>query len=183
MARSSGPIRLCRGPSLVRSVWGMDERARIAHELAASWFGTGLSAHARDRLVDVAHVAGFPAGATLMREGEEPPFLAIVTEGRVALRMTVPERGPVTILTVERGDVVGWSAIVRPHRATSTAVTTEATTLLVIDAEGLRRLLDGDLALAATLYPRLLEALGRRLSATRQQLLDLYAQQREEVPW
>jgi CRP-like cAMP-binding protein len=161
----------------------MDGRTLISHELAGSWFGTGLSAHARDRLVDVARIVSFPAGATLMREGDDSPFLGIVTEGRVALRMTVPERGAMTILTVEPGDVVGWSAIVRPHRSTSTAVTTEATTLLVLDAEGLRRLLEGDLALAATLYPRILEALGRRLSATRQQLLDLYAQEREPVPW
>lgn len=161
----------------------MDDRTRVAHELASSWFGTGLSAHARDRLLDVSRLAAFAAGATLMREGDEPSFLAIVAEGRVALRMAVPERGSVTILTVERGDVVGWSAIVRPHRATSTAVTTEPTTLLILEADGLRRLLEADLALAATLYPRLLEALGRRLTATRQQLLDLYAPEPEPVPW
>ena len=34
--------------------------------------------------------------------------------GRVALRVRVPERGPPTILTVEPGDVVGWSALVPP---------------------------------------------------------------------
>ena len=33
------------------------------------------------------------------------------------LRVRVPERGPITILTVEPGDVVGWSAVVPPFRA------------------------------------------------------------------
>jgi CRP-like cAMP-binding protein len=89
----------------------------------------------------------------------------------------------VTILTVEPGDVVGWSALVPPHRATSTAVTIEPSTLIEFEPRRLRELLEHDLALSATLYPRLLEAIGRRLSATRQQLLDLYAQQAEPVPW
>jgi CRP/FNR family transcriptional regulator, cyclic AMP receptor protein len=97
--------------------------------------------------------------------------------------MHVPERGAVTILTVEPGDVVGWSAVVPPHRSTSTAVTLEPTTLLSFEPRRLRALLEGDCALAATLYPRLMEAIGRRLGATRNQLLDLYAQQAEPVPW
>jgi hypothetical protein len=62
-------------------------------------------------------------------------------------------------------------------------VTVEPTRLLSFDARPLRALLESDLALAATLYPRLLEAIGRRLGATRQQLLDLYTQQAEPVPW
>ena len=40
-----------------------------------------------------------------------------------------------------------------------------------------------DPALAATVYPRVLEAVARRLGATRHQLLDLYAQEAERVPW
>ena len=36
--------------------------------------------------------------------------------------------------------------------------------------------------LAASIYPRLLEALARRLGATRQQLLDLYGSEQRE-PW
>ncbi|MEO8245802.1 MAG: cyclic nucleotide-binding domain-containing protein [Chloroflexota bacterium] len=124
-----------------------------------------------------------PPDTILLREGDDTGIFAVITRGRVALRMRVPERGQMTILTVEPGDVVGWSSVVPPHRSTSTAVTVEETRLLVFEARTLRGLLDSDLALAATLYPRLLEAIGRRLSATRQQLLDLYAQQSDPVPW
>jgi CRP/FNR family cyclic AMP-dependent transcriptional regulator len=152
-------------------------------ELGATWFGAGLSLHARARLGECARLLTHPANAVLLREGDDTPFFGIMTRGRVALRMRVPERGPVTILTVEPGDVVGWSALVPPHRATSTAVTIEPSTLIEFEPKRLRELLEHDLALNATLYPRLLEAIGRRLSATRQQLLDLYAQQAEPVPW
>jgi CRP-like cAMP-binding protein len=161
----------------------MDERDAVTSALGASWFGAGLSIHARASLADCAALREYPAGTALLREGDETALFAVVARGRVALRMLVPERGPVTILTVEPGDVVGWSAIVPPYRSTSTAITIEPTELLVFEPRQLRSLLEADLALAATLYPRLLEAIGRRLGATRNQLLDLYAQQAEPVPW
>jgi len=161
----------------------MEERDAVTAELASSWFGSGLSLHARSRLAECASLRTAPSGTILMREGEETSLLAIVVRGRVALQMHVPERGTATILTVEPGDVVGWSAIVPPHRSTSTAVTLEESILLVFESRRLRALLEADVALAATLYPRILEALGRRLSATRHQLLDLYAQERQVVPW
>ena len=161
----------------------MDDRDAVTTELGATWFGAGLSLHARARLAAAATLEERPPDTILLREGDDTGIFAIITRGRVALRMRVPERGPVTILTVEPGDVVGWSSVVPPHRSTSTAVTVEDSRLLVFDARQLRAILAADLALAATLYPRLLEALARRLGATRQQLLDLYAQQSEQVPW
>ena len=112
--------------------------------------------------------------------GRRPtPAFGIVASGRVALRLLVPERGTVTILTVEPGDIVGWSAIVPPYRATSTAVAVEPSRILTIDAITLRRSLRDDPALAATVYPRVLEAVARRMGATRHQLLDLYARESE----
>jgi CRP/FNR family cyclic AMP-dependent transcriptional regulator len=161
----------------------MDARDTVTAALGTTWFGSGLSPHARSRLAECATLRDHQAGETILREGDETALFAIVTRGRVALRMHVPERGPVTILTVEPGDVLGWSAVVPPHRSTSTAVTIEPTTLLSFEPRRLRALLEADLPLAATLYPRLMEAMGRRLGATRHQLLDLYAQQAEPVPW
>jgi CRP-like cAMP-binding protein len=160
----------------------VDER-EIAATLGKTWFGSGLSLHARTRLAECARWDTVPVGATILREGDETSLFAVVVRGRVALRLHVPERGPVTILTVEAGDVVGWSALVPPHRSTSTAVALDETDLIVFHPRRLRASLDADLALAATLYPRLMEALGRRLGATRHQLLDLYTQQAEPVPW
>jgi len=153
-------------------------------ELGTGWFGAGLSPHALARLRDCcASTRTYAAGDTIMREGDDRHPFGIVISGRVALRLLVPERGAITILTVEPDDVVGWSALVPPYRATSTAVAVEPTELLEFEADALRRALRDDPALAATIYPRILEAVARRLGATRHQLLDLYTQQAERVPW
>ena len=82
------------------------------------------------------------------------------SSGRVALRTLVPERGMVTILTVEPGDVVGWSAVVPPHRATSTGIAIEPVTLLELPGERLRQLLRADHAARCVRLPA--RAPGRR---------------------
>ena len=145
--------------------------------LGSSWFGAGLPPEAVARLAGIAELRTVESGTEVTREGEVTEALSIVLSGRVALRTLVPERGMVTILTVEPGDVVGWSAIVPPHRATSTAIAIEPVTLVELPGERLRALLRSDHALAASLYPRVLQVVSRRLTATRMQLLDLFARE------
>ncbi len=155
------------------------ERHDLAASLATTWFGADLSPHARAAFLDLARVVEVPAGTEMTREGELTTEFGLVLSGRVALRLVVPGRGRTTILTVEPGDVVGWSAVVPPYRATSTAVTVIPVRALVVEAVALRTALHADDALAASLYPRLLETMARRLQGTRLQLLDLFAGQLE----
>jgi hypothetical protein len=56
------------------------------------------------------------------------------------------------------------------------------TDLLLLDGEGLRTELAADPVLAAAVYHSLLEAVAKRLTGTRMQLLDLFSQQGDE-PW
>lgn len=161
------------------------DRPELALALSVSWFGAGLSPEAVARLAAIAEVHDLAPGELVIAEGQVAESLGIVISGRVALRMLVPERGMVTILTVEPGDVVGWSAVVPPYRGTDDAVAIEPVRLLQFPGEALRLLLRADAVLAASLYPRLLQAVSRRLSATRFQLLDLFAREawaRTEVP-
>jgi CRP/FNR family transcriptional regulator, cyclic AMP receptor protein len=155
--------------------------------LSTSWFGMGLSPEAISRLAAIATLRDVDPGIELTREGQVTEDLGIVITGRIALRTLVPERGMVTILTVEPGDVVGWSAIVPPHRASSTAIAIEPVQVLVLPGDGLRNLLRSDPSLAASVYPRVLQTVARRLSATRLQLLDLFAREAwgrgESQPW
>jgi hypothetical protein len=53
-------------------------------------------------------------------EGQRVRELGIVLRDRVWLRTLVPERGMVTNLTVEPGDIFGRSALVLPYRSTLT---------------------------------------------------------------
>ena len=46
----------------------------------------------------------WPAGSTIYREGDASSPLYLIDEGRVAIELTVPGRGPVTALTVAEAD-------------------------------------------------------------------------------
>jgi len=152
----------------------------IVAALNSTWFGAGLPAETQARLAAMGIIRSVPAGRELLHEGDIAEEFGIVLGGRIALRMLVPERGMVTILTVEPGDVIGWSAIVPPNRSTSTVVAVEPAETLMFNGAELRAALRADHALAATLYPRILQSVGRRLSATRLQLLDLFAREETE---
>lgn len=151
------------------------DRATFSETAAEAPFLAGLSVGERRRLAELAQPLDVQPDTVLLREGSETTELGIVRTGRVALRLTVPMRGIHTILTVEPGDLFGWSALVPPFRSTSTAIATEPTTGIVFPARALRDALDRDEELAAALYPRILRSVARRLEATRLQLLDLFA--------
>jgi CRP-like cAMP-binding protein len=154
-----------------------------AARLTTTWFGQSLSAHARERLAAIAQLHRVEPGAVLIREGAETERMGILLDGLLSLRVAVAGRGRATLMTIEPGDVFGWSAVVPPYRSTSTVVALQPSEVIVFEAERLRALLGEDDALAATVYPRLLQCVSRRLVATRTQLLDLYARDREYEPW
>ncbi|HYK95086.1 MAG TPA: cyclic nucleotide-binding domain-containing protein [Candidatus Dormibacteraeota bacterium] len=142
-----------------------------------------LSPAVRGRLGELAHDAEFAAGAEILREGIDTPFLGLVISGRVALRLRIPEMGDrLTIVTCEAGELVGWSAVVAPFRATVDAIATEPTTIEAFDAATLRARLETDCELAAALLPLVLESVSGRLTASWQQLLDMFGSRAPE-PW
>jgi len=160
----------------------MTDLAALVAEIDATWFGSGLSRGIKESLAGMAREYEAPAGARLLREGDDTQELSVLVEGRVALTEHVAGRGSVTLMTVEPGDVFGWSAIIAPFKATSTVVSLEPVRVIAFDGAALRDRVRSDCALAAGIYPKVLEALARRLSATRHQLLDLYGSEQSE-PW
>jgi CRP-like cAMP-binding protein len=160
----------------------MTELATLVSEIEGTWFGSGLSASIKERLAGMAREYEAPARTRLLREGDEIRELSVLIEGRVALTEHVAGRGSVTLMTVEPGDIFGQSALVAPYRATSTVVSLDAVRVVAFDAAELREQIRSDCELTAGIYPKIAEALARRLEATRQQLLDLYGSEETE-PW
>lgn len=149
--------------------------------LAATWFTAGMSAAARARLAALGALTQVEDGATVVREGTPCTSLGVVVAGRIALRLRLPGGDERTILTVDPGDVFGWSAILPPAIATSTGIAVQPTTAVVFDGERLSAALATDCDLAVAIYGRLFASVARRLVATRLQLLDVYRAGGE--PW
>jgi CRP-like cAMP-binding protein len=142
-----------------------------------------LSPAVRARLAPISTPRAVEAGAVVLRDGIDTPFLAALERGRLALRLRVPELGDrLTFMTVEPGELLGWSAVVPPFRATFDAIATEDSMLVTIEAAALRELLARDCEVTAELLPLVLETVSHRLAASSQQLLDLFGVRTFE-PW
>lgn len=140
------------------------------------WF-TPLSKSHLKKLVSITSQVHWPAGKVIFREGEEEgQHLYLVMEGRVALEIYFPARGRVTILTLGDNDLFGWSSVLPAvDIKTATARAILDTHAIAINARALRKMCDQDHELGHIVYRALANIIANRLTATRLQLLDIYA--------
>jgi CRP-like cAMP-binding protein len=116
----------------------------------------------------------FAVGAFLCRDGEAANQFYLIRHGKVALQIHLPDRGALTIETMEAGEVCGWSWLFPPYRWHFDVQALELTRALVFDGQCLRAKCEADHDLGYALMQRFAQVMMRRLQATRLQLLDLY---------
>ena len=150
----------------------MQQLQKILNELR---FSAGLSDEDQQKLAEISRAQDFPAGTIIFTEGSKPEDLYLLRSGRVELCMTVPARGCLPILTLETGDLVGWSVVVGHGEMTATAMAVEDTQVIAISAHKLRELCDQDHDIGYQIMRRVAVTLSQRLVATRLQALDLFA--------
>ena len=87
-----------------------------------AWHGGFLdkfSPQVREKLLSLSEPFRFKAGDDIIVEGDFSKYLYIIRSGRVAVEMKMPPKGCRTIRTGEAGEMISWSALVEPHRATA----------------------------------------------------------------
>lgn len=129
----------------------------------------------------IANIANYPAGTVIFREGTEDPFVHVVLSGRVALEMTIPARGAARLMTLDRGELLGWTPLFGPGDMTASATAIDDTRLLSIPGSSLQILCQTNHEIGYQVMRRVAWALARRLVATRLQLLDLFTHSTPEV--
>ncbi len=116
----------------------------------------------------------FEAGQYLFHEGGPADQLYLIRHGRVALEMSAPGRGTLTIQTLGEGEIVGVSFLFPPYRWTSDARALDLVRAISMDATCLRNKCEADHSLGYEVMKRFVPVLVGRLQATRMQALDLY---------
>lgn len=117
------------------------------------------------------------AGVLLFSEEEAANTLYLLREGSVELHFIVTdERGmekkqDFLVGMVNPGEIFGISALVRPYKYTTSALTSETSLLLELNALELRALCGKDKALTAEWQSHIAEVILERLNHTRIQLL------------
>lgn len=109
-----------------------------------------------EALAAIGKVGDHEEGAVLVRAGAPCPALGVIVSGRIAIRPPIPGLGRRTILTLEDGDIFGWSAVLAGSTATSDAVAVAPTRVILFERGALTAALEADPRLAAAVYERVL---------------------------
>jgi CRP-like cAMP-binding protein len=133
----------------------------------------GLAPASRQAVAAIARVERPTAGTYLMREGRPTLEVGLIIEGRLGVRDRI-DGADVTLMTLEPGDVFGWSAVL-DGISTASIVALDDARVLLLDRVGVQSAIDTDTGIAAAVYRRLLEAVASRLDATRLLMRDVYA--------
>jgi len=116
----------------------------------------------------------FEAGSVILQEGEEANHFYLIREGKVALQILSERRGPLTILTLGRGEILGWSWLFPPYRWKFSAQAIEDTRAFAVDGKCLRQKAENDPTLGYELLKRFAHVVEQRLEVMRLQLLNVY---------
>jgi CRP/FNR family transcriptional regulator, cyclic AMP receptor protein len=126
-----------------------------------------------ESLADLATIAReefIPAGRQMFGEGDPADTLSLIVEGEVDIRYELGSGESRVVDTLIAGDILGWSALVEPHKMTGIATTCKPTRLIRIQARPLRDLCERDPLLGYRLTTQVARLLADRLEATRAQL-------------
>ncbi|KAA3614338.1 MAG: cyclic nucleotide-binding domain-containing protein [Planctomycetota bacterium] len=137
-------------------------------------FFKGFKDSTLELLGECARPVQFAAGKTIFREGEPADSFYLLTHGLVTLDIHLPGKGPVTIQTLQEGEVLGWAWLFPPAKWHFDACALQLTRAIRFDGRCLMGKLEQNPELGFELMKRFSQVIVERLQAARLQLLDLY---------
>lgn len=140
-------------------------------------FFVGMKQEHIDLLVGCASNVRFRAGEILFQQEQKADQFYLIREGRVAVDIGSADRGTITIQTLEKGDILGWSWLFPPYVWHFDARAMEDTRAIALDGRCLRGKCDDDNNFGYELMKRFSAIMIERLQSTRLQLMDIYGPQ------
>jgi len=146
----------------------------IADRVMGHPFFTGIDPTLIHAMLVKAEERTYEVGQMLVHEGRPAEEFFLVFDGKVALEVGAAEQSGITVETIGRGEILGWSWLVSPHRWRFDARAIKPTTVVAINAAAARYALAAHPAFGYGFLMKLLPVIAERLENTRVQLLDIH---------
>jgi hydrogenase maturation protease len=130
----------------------------------------GIDEESLKQLAMIAEEKAVPVNTVMFREGDPASHLSIIVKGEVNIQYILGNGELRTVDTLVDGDLLMWSALVEPYKATALGTTTRETHLVRIDAAKLRLLCEQEPILGYRLMTQVARLLAHRLEGARVQL-------------
>jgi CRP-like cAMP-binding protein len=125
-------------------------------------------------LESLAQEVRYSIGQVMFEADSPADRFYLVDEGKVGLEVSIAGRPPIVLETLGPGDLVGVSWLFPPFEWNWRARALTSTTMIVFDAEEVRRQCEVDRELALQIYRTVAAEAVRRLHGARIRLLDMY---------
>ena len=151
----------------------MKER-KISAAIRAHPIFKDLPSEPVQRVTEAAFDMHFSYGEYVFREGEAAERFYLIQHGIIAIENHADDIEPVTIESLGKGHMVGWSWMFPPYRWRFDARAIEHTNVIAFDAETVRGLMQEDKDFGFELAIRFSSLMTDRLYAAQRQLLGLF---------
>ena len=129
-----------------------------------------LTMDALAKLATIADDVVVASGARVFSDMDPADTFYLLIKGEVNLCCEMGSGELRVMDTVNEGELFAWSALVEPHRYTSTAVAASDCELITFDAHQLRELCQEDIDLGYQVFHKVVELLTNRLESARIEL-------------
>ena len=133
------------------------------------YFG-GISEESLKAVAMIADEKCVSGGTELFRAGDAADWLNVIVRGEVNIQYELGSGEKRTVDTLVDGDILGWSALVEPHKYTAVCTASKETQLVVIHGRKLRELCEQEALLGYRLMTQIAKLLAHRLEGARVQL-------------
>jgi len=140
--------------------------------LEAQPFLRGMDTGKLELLAENAVLAEFNANERILYEGGAANRFYLILEGQVRLESPMPGGEAVSLQTLGRGDVLGWSWLFPPYRWHFDARAVAPTKAILFDGTHLRELCEENHDLGYELMKRVSEIVIRRLQVARREKVE-----------
>lgn len=125
------------------------------------------------RIVQLGVEKNLDEGEWLFRQDQESKFIYVVTEGKIALTIRFRDNAIDRLNPYLRGEIIGWSALVKPHMYTMGAIAEKPSTVIGFPGKQLTQLMDDNKEQGYVLLQNLTEIISERLINRNIQLMSL----------
>ena len=136
-------------------------------------FFNGIKDEHLRSIVENATVERFEPGDIIVKEGDPAQTFYLIRSGNVALQQVSYRAEPFTVITLRRGDIIGWSWLFPPYRWRLTAKVLDITRAIALDGEKLRARCEEDHHLGYELMKHFAQIIDSRFDAVSEHLVEV----------
>lgn len=144
-----------------------------AYSLKRYPFFANLEDKFLEKIYEIAEIREVKEGDWVFKQEQDATHIYLIQEGKIAFTISIRDHIIDRINPYMRGEIIGWSALVKPYIYTLGAVAEADSKLIGFDGKALLALMEEDRCQGYTLLKNLTEVMGERLINFNLQLLSL----------